>query len=102
MGEFNNLSEEAEQIEASKARMVQIAKNIVPSQMWQPTEAEACDLLMEVQLELIKQIEDKQRHADQYKEPNEKMRQQLIEAEAELSREKALTRQQLIEDCLQV
>ena len=58
--------------------MVQIAKNIVPSQMWQPTEAEACDLLMEVQLELIKQLEDKQRHADQYKEQNEKVRNKVI------------------------
>ena len=76
--EFNNLPEEAEQIEASKARMVQIAKNIVPSQMWQPAEAEACDLLMEVQLELIKQLEDKQRHADQYKEQNEKVRNKVI------------------------
>ena len=57
--EFNNLSEEAEQYEASKAKMVQMAKNIVPSQMKHHAEAEACDLLMEVeQLDTLEQYVD--------------------------------------------
>jgi len=57
--EYNNLSEEDEQYEASKARMVQMAKNIVPSQMKHHAEAEACDLLMEVeQLDTLEQYVD--------------------------------------------
>ena len=46
--------------------------------------------------ELMMQLEDERRHADQYKEQNEKsnnrikaMRRQLDEAEEEISREKA-------------
>ena len=46
--------------------------------------------------ELLMQLEDERRHADQYKEQNEKtngrmkaMRRQLDEAEEEISREKA-------------
>ena len=49
--------------------------------------------------ELLMQIEDERRHADQYREQNEKtngrmkaMRRQLDEAEEEISREKALRR----------
>ena len=49
--------------------------------------------------ELLMQLEDERRHADQYREQNEKtngrmkaMRRQLDEAEEEISREKALRR----------
>jgi len=57
--EFNNLSEEDADFEANKLKMVNLAKNIVPSQMRHHAEAEACDLLMEVeQLDLLQQYVD--------------------------------------------
>jgi len=57
--EYNNLSEEDAEFEANKAKLVELAKTIVPSQMKHNTEAEACDLLMEVQqLDLLHQYVD--------------------------------------------
>jgi len=57
--EYNALSEDDANYEASKTKMVEMAKNIVPSQMKHHAEAEACDLLMEVeQLGLLQQYVD--------------------------------------------
>jgi len=54
VNEYNNLSEKDDDFEANKAKLVELAKLIVPSQMSHNTEAEACDLLMEVeQLDLL-------------------------------------------------
>jgi len=59
VNEYNNLSEEEENFENNKASLVELAKKIVPSQMKHNTEAEACDLLMEVeQLDLLHQYVD--------------------------------------------
>jgi len=59
VNEYNNLSEEDAEWEANKAKLVELAKKIVPSQMKHNTEAEACDLLMEVeQLDLLHQYVD--------------------------------------------
>merc|ERR1719435_482891 len=59
VNEYNNLSEEDAEFEANKAKLVELAKTIVPSQMKHSTEAEACDLLMEVeQLDLLHQYVD--------------------------------------------
>ena len=59
VNEYNNLSEEDADYEANKLKMVNLAKNIVPSQMRHHAEAEACDLLMEVeQLDLLHQYVD--------------------------------------------
>jgi len=57
--EYNALTEDDDNYEASKTKMVEMAKNIVPSQMKHHAEAEACDLLMEVeQLSLLQQYVD--------------------------------------------
>ena len=59
VNEYNNLSEEDAAYEANKVKLVNLAKNIVPSQMKHHAEAEACDLLMEVeQLDLLHQYVD--------------------------------------------
>jgi len=59
VNEYNNLSEEDADFEANKVKLVELAKKIVPSQMKHNTEAEACDLLMEVeQLDLLQQYVD--------------------------------------------
>merc|ERR1719445_1983288 len=59
VNEYNNLSEEDAAYEANKVKLVNLAKNIVPSQMKHHAEAEACDLLMEVeQLDLLQQYVD--------------------------------------------
>ena len=59
VNEYNNLNEEEADFEANKVKLVNLAKNIVPSQMRHHAEAEACDLLMEVeQLELLQQYVD--------------------------------------------
>jgi len=57
VNEYNNLSEK--EAEVNKGKLVELAKKIVPSQMKHNTEAEACDLLMEVeQLDLLHQYVD--------------------------------------------
>merc|ERR1719418_541287 len=54
VNEYNNLDETEAQFESKKSELVELAKKIVPSQMKHNTEAEACDLLMEVeQLDLL-------------------------------------------------
>ena len=59
VNEYNNLNEEDADSEANKVKLVNLAKNIVPSQMKHHAEAEACDLLMEVeQLDLLHQYVD--------------------------------------------
>merc|ERR1719445_1633851 len=59
VNEYNNLSEEDAAYEANKVKLVELAKKIVPSQMKHNAEAEACDLLMEVeQLDLLQQYVD--------------------------------------------
>lgn len=59
VNEYNNLSEEATDYEANKLKLINLAKNIVPSQMKHHAEAEACDLLMEVeQLDLLHKYVD--------------------------------------------
>ena len=59
VNEYNNLNEEDADSEANKVKLVNLAKNIVPSQMKHHAEAEACDLLMEVeQLDLLQQYVD--------------------------------------------
>jgi len=47
--EYNALTEDDDSNGAIKSQMVEMAKNIVPSQMKHHAEAEACDLLMEVE-----------------------------------------------------
>jgi len=57
--EYNGLTEDDDSNGAIKTQMVEMAKNIVPSQMKHHAEAEACDLLMEVeQLGLLQQYVD--------------------------------------------
>ena len=59
VNEYNNLDETEAQFENRKSELVELAKKIVPSQMKHNTEAEACDLLMEVeQLDLLHQYVD--------------------------------------------
>eukprot|EP00092_Neocalanus_flemingeri_P016482 GFUD01017835.1.p1 GENE.GFUD01017835.1~~GFUD01017835.1.p1 ORF type:complete len:916 (-),score=272.31 GFUD01017835.1:78-2825(-) len=59
VNEYNALTEEDDSNGAIKAQMVEMAKNIIPSQMKHHAEAEACDLLMEVeQLGLLEQYVD--------------------------------------------
>merc|ERR1719412_1501058 len=59
VNEYNNLDEAEAQFENRKSELVELAKKIVPSQMKHNTEAEACDLLMEVeQLDLLHQYVD--------------------------------------------
>ena len=59
VNEYNNLDETEAQFESKKSELVELAKKIVPSQMKHNTEAEACDLLMEVeQLDLLHQYVD--------------------------------------------
>merc|ERR1719445_1450473 len=59
VNEYNNLSEEDAAYDAIRNTLVTMAKLIVPSQMKHHAEAEACDLLMEVeQLDLLQQYVD--------------------------------------------
>jgi len=59
VNQYNALTEEDDEDGSVKKQMVEMAKNIVPSQMKHHAEAEACDLLMEVeQLGLLQQYVD--------------------------------------------